>query len=188
MSLFAFWLFSFPSVGKGRELEAGWVFGCCSGSTQPRYPSKVHVYHLGNNLGGRECTLSLRSHKNLSLCALLCMNTPSKCPVSTDRISIAFSPQPMIWLDRMYALERKQHIRTGRGQQEEPKKHRISWHILIKNYLHVRYCSYTHVQSAISVLRTLKIPKKYLFKILISFVCFLCYILLPWAFITKETL
>lgn len=160
MSLFAFWLISFPSMDKGRELEAGWVFGWWSGSTQPKYPTEVHVYHLGKKLGGRECTLSLRSHKNLSLCALLCMNTPSKCPVSTDRISIAFSPQPMIWLDRMYALERKQHIRRDRGQQETWKKHRISWHTPVKNYLHVRYCRYTHVLSAISGLRTFKMPKK----------------------------
>lgn len=74
---------------------------------------------------GWNYTLSLRSHKNLSLCALLCMNTPSKCPVSTDRISIAFSPQPIIWLDRMYALERKhstQPIRTGSGQHGGTEK------------------------------------------------------------------
>lgn len=66
------------------------------------------VYHLVMKRGaGVAHTLSLRSHKNLSLCALLCMNTPSKCPVSTDRISIAFSPQPIIWLDRIYAVGRK---------------------------------------------------------------------------------
>lgn len=49
----------------------------------------------------QKLTLSFLSHKNFSLCALLCMKTPSKWPVSTERISIAFSPQPMIWLERI---------------------------------------------------------------------------------------
>lgn len=95
--------------------------------------------HTGAGSGEGNYTLSLRSHKNLSLCALLCMNTPSKCPVSTDRISIAFSPQPIIWLDRMYALERKhstQPIRTGRGQGGTEKAEEYT-DMLVKNYLHV---------------------------------------------------
>ena len=41
-------------------------------------------------------TLSFLSHRNLSFCAFLCMNTPSKWPVSTLRISMALLPQPMI--------------------------------------------------------------------------------------------
>lgn len=46
-------------------------------------------------------TLSFRSHRNLSLWARLCMKTPSRWPVSTERISMAFSPQPIIWLEQM---------------------------------------------------------------------------------------
>lgn len=46
-------------------------------------------------------TLSFLSQRNLSLWALLCIKTPSRWPVSTERISMAFSPQPMIWLERM---------------------------------------------------------------------------------------
>ena len=46
-------------------------------------------------------TLSFRSHRNLSLWARLCMKTPSRWPVSTERISMAFSPQPMIWLEQI---------------------------------------------------------------------------------------
>jgi len=125
MSLSTFLLFYPHPTGEGREQEAGWVFGRWSGPTHHKHQVQVHVYHLGKKLGGRNCTLSLRSHKNLSLCALLCMNTPSKCPVSTDRISIAFSPQPIIWLDRMYAWERKhsaQPIRTDRGQRGGTEK------------------------------------------------------------------
>lgn len=45
--------------------------------------------------------MSFRSHRNLSLWARLCMKTPSRWPVSTERISMAFSPQPMIWLEQM---------------------------------------------------------------------------------------
>lgn len=45
------------------------------------------------------CTLSFLSHRNFSFCAFLCINTPSRFPVSTERSSIAFSPQPMTWLD-----------------------------------------------------------------------------------------
>lgn len=48
-----------------------------------------------------DATLSFLSQRNLSLWALLCMKTPSRWPVSTERISMAFSPQPMIWLERM---------------------------------------------------------------------------------------
>lgn len=44
-------------------------------------------------------TLSFRSQRNLSLWALLCIKTPSRWPVSTERISMAFSPQPIIWLE-----------------------------------------------------------------------------------------
>ena len=50
-------------------------------------------------------TLSLRSQRNFSFCDFLCMNTPSRWPVSTERISMALLPQPMIWLVPMYATE-----------------------------------------------------------------------------------
>lgn len=49
-------------------------------------------------------TLSFLSQRNFSLWALLCMKTPSRWPVSTDLISIAFSPHPMIWLEQMWAV------------------------------------------------------------------------------------
>lgn len=48
-------------------------------------------------------TLSFLSQRNLSFCAFLCMNTPSKCPVSAARISIALFPQPIICPVLMYA-------------------------------------------------------------------------------------
>ena len=48
-------------------------------------------------------TLSFLSHKNFSFCAFLCINTPSRWPVSADRISIALFPQPIIWPVLMYA-------------------------------------------------------------------------------------
>lgn len=48
-------------------------------------------------------TLSLRSQRNLSLWAFLCMKTPSKCPLSTLLISMALLPQPMICPVPMYA-------------------------------------------------------------------------------------
>lgn len=48
-------------------------------------------------------TLSFLSDRNFSRCARLCMKTPSRCPVSTERISMAFSPQPMIWLEWIQA-------------------------------------------------------------------------------------
>lgn len=49
-------------------------------------------------------TLSFLSQRNFSLWALLCMKTPSRWPVSTDLISMAFSPHPMIWLEQMWAV------------------------------------------------------------------------------------
>ena len=50
-------------------------------------------------------TLSFLSHRNLSFCAFLCMNTPSRWPVSTLRISMALLPHPMICPVPMYATE-----------------------------------------------------------------------------------
>ena len=41
-------------------------------------------------------TLSFRSQRNLNFCALLCMKTPSRWPVSTALISIAFEPHPIM--------------------------------------------------------------------------------------------
>lgn len=52
---------------------------------------------------GASLTLSFLSHRNFSLWALLCMKTPSRWPVSTERISMAFSPHPMIWLEQIWA-------------------------------------------------------------------------------------
>lgn len=48
-------------------------------------------------------TLSFLSQRNFSLWALLCMKTPSRWPVSTERISMAFSPHPMIWFEQIWA-------------------------------------------------------------------------------------
>lgn len=50
-------------------------------------------------------TLSFLSQRNFSLWAFLCMNTPSRWPVSTLRISMALLPQPMIWPVPMYATD-----------------------------------------------------------------------------------
>ena len=54
-------------------------------------------------------TLSFRSHKNFNFCAFLCIKTPSRCPVSAARISIALLPQPIIWPVPMYAENIKRH-------------------------------------------------------------------------------
>lgn len=44
-------------------------------------------------------TLSFLSHRNFSFWAFLCMKTPSRFPVLADLSSMAFSPQPITWLD-----------------------------------------------------------------------------------------
>ena len=49
-------------------------------------------------------TLSFFSVKNFSLFGLLCMNTPFSSPLSIERISIAFSPQPMTSLELLIWL------------------------------------------------------------------------------------
>lgn len=60
---------------------------------------------LSHKIEDRRHTLSFLSQRNLSLCAFLCMNTPSRCPESTDRISMALLPQPMIWPVPMNATD-----------------------------------------------------------------------------------
>lgn len=55
-----------------------------------------YIWHEDPPLADEKNTLSLRSHKNLSRCAFLCMNTPSRWPLSTERISMALLPQPII--------------------------------------------------------------------------------------------
>ena len=65
-------------------------------SPSPCEPNcKLHYFLLCNGMH----TLSFLSHRNLSFWAFLCMKTPSKFPVLADLSSMAFSPQPITWLD-----------------------------------------------------------------------------------------
>ena len=71
-------------------------------------------------------TLSFFSVKNFSLFGLLCMNTPFSSPLSIERISIAFSPQPMTSLELLIWL-------TERGFSPQFKI--ASWKIIRSGFL-----------------------------------------------------
>ena len=54
-------------------------------------------------------TLSFLSQRNLSFCALLCINTPSRWPESTALISMAFEPHPMMFASPISAVKQGAH-------------------------------------------------------------------------------
>ena len=69
-------------------------------------------------------TLSFLSQRKRSRCVLLCMNTPSSCPFSTARISIAFEPQPITCESPIRAREREGGREGGRREGREGEEGR----------------------------------------------------------------